>query len=98
MINKFKTLLGIELSDESLDDTLKLLLEMAEDEVKAYCGIDNISGLENTVLDIAVIKFNRRGSEGVASESFSGAAFAYIDDYPVHIKSVLRRHRKARLY
>lgn len=98
MINKLKQLLDIASSDNSRDELLELLLELSEGEVKSYCGIESIEGLENTVVEIAVIKFNRRGSEGVASESYSGASYAYIDDYPVHIRSALRRYRKARFY
>lgn len=96
MIQKIKTLLSIGNSEQ--DELLTLLLELTENEVRDYCGIDDLSGLESTIIQMAVIKYNRIGTEGLTAESYSGGSWTYTDSYPEHIMNTLRRHRKLRLY
>lgn len=43
---------------------------------------------------MALVKLNRYGAEGVASQGFSGVSESYLDGYPEEIRSVLRRYRK----
>lgn len=96
MIQKLKTLLSIDHTEQ--DDLLYLLLEMTEQEVRDYCNIDDLTGLESTILQMAVIKFNRIGTEGLTAESYSAGNWTYSDSYPEHIKRALNKHRKLRLY
>ena len=96
MFQKLKTLLSIDNTDQ--DSLLCLLLEMTEDEVRDYCGIDDLTGLENTILQMAVIKYNRIGTEGLTAESYSAGSWTYNESYPENIKRALNNHRKLRLY
>lgn len=98
MLEELKVFLGVSDNDRNTDDRLRLLLSFAEREVKEYCGISDITGLENAVIEIAAIKYSRSGSEGVASESYSGASYSYLEDYPPHIKRQLRRRKLARFF
>lgn len=99
MIEKLKILIGIQKDDQSYNELLTLLLFLAGEEIKSFCGIEEIpQELSSTQMEMALIKFNRRGSEGVSTESFGGAAYSYADSYGEHIKAALSRFRKARLY
>lgn len=100
MLEELKVFLGISESenDRNTESRLMLLLSFAEREVKEYCGISEINGLENIIVEIAAIKYNRGGSEGVASESYSGASYSYLEDYPPHIKRQLSRRKMARFF
>ena len=96
IIDNVKLLLDV--SDTSKDDLLALLISMVQDEVSAYCNIDDIpAALDSIIVQIVVIKYNRLGAEGVASQNFNGASESFIDLYPAPILSALNSYRKVRL-
>lgn len=91
-IEKMKKLTGE--SDEAL---LSLLLEDATAFVLSYTGRTKIvTGLEKAVRDLAVIAFNRIGTEGEASRSGGGESYNF-DNAPKHIYDTLDRYRLARI-
>lgn len=91
-MDNIKLLLGFTSTDK--DTLITLLISIAEDEVKAYCNIDSIpTALTNTIAQIVVIKYNRIGAEGIASQNFSGASESFKDEYPAHIIAALNRYR-----
>ena len=95
MINEIKILLGASASNYT-DDQIGLCLKMALAEVEAYCNRKLDYDLEIIAERIAVIKLNRLGTEGLASESYSGVSQTYID-YPEDIKAILNRKRKVKI-
>jgi hypothetical protein len=70
---------------------------MALAEVEDYCNREADTTLELIAQKIAVIKLNRINTEGLASQSYSGTAEAYIDGYPAEILTVLNRKRKLKV-
>jgi hypothetical protein len=66
---------------------------MALAEVEGYCGIEPDTELEMVAQQIAVIKLNRSGTEGLANQSYSGVSESYIDGYPAEIQKILNRKR-----
>lgn len=91
-IEKLKILTGE--SDEAL---LSLLLEDAKEFVLGYTGrMVMAPGLEKTVRDLAVVAYNRRGTEGESSRSGGGESYSF-DAAPRHIYDVLDRYRLARI-
>ena len=77
------------------DEYLSLLLEESTQEAKGYCRRDDIPDpLGSAIVNMALVKLNRYGAEGVASQGFSGVSESYLDGYPEEIRSVLRRYRK----
>ena len=79
-------------------------LKAARFEVEAYIGrsIKEIASIGNehiysAVLDIAVIKLYRTGTEAVASQSFSGVSESFLSGYPTHITAMLNRYRKIKV-
>ena len=91
-IEKLKKLTG-----ESDDILLSLLLEEATAFVLSYTGRTKIvTGLEKAVRDLAVIAFNRMGTEGEASRSGGGESYSF-DNAPKHIYGTLDRYRLVRI-
>ena len=89
MLETMKLLLGL---DASKDTLLSLLLSQAEDEAKDYTNNENIS--DNLIVQMAIYKYNRLGTEGLNSENYSGVSFNYLNDYPENIVKQLRRFKK----
>lgn len=96
MIEELKLLLGDSASNYS-DALLSLVLRHSLSEVEEYCGRDLDDALELVALRIAVIKLNRIGTEGLASQAFSGVSESYLNDYPADILAVLNRKRKIKV-
>lgn len=90
-LEKLKTLTGE--TDEAL---LNTLLEDASDFVLAYTNRTVLpDSLNKTVRDLAVIAFNRMGTEGETSRSESGESYSF-DNAPARIYRVMNRYRLAR--
>lgn len=92
MLEKIKLLLGLK--DESKDDLLTILIEIAIDEALAYTHNDCVDELDTSIIQMVVYKYNRIGTEGVNSEDYSGVSFDYATDYPESIMRGLRSKRK----
>lgn len=93
MLEQIKLLLGI--SDNSEDILINLLIEICEEEAFAYCNLPEYDErLDKIVLQMVIQSYNRLGTEGVASHSFSGVSESYIEGYSLNIKRALNRHRR----
>lgn len=92
LLDKVKLILGITSTNK--DDILLLLLEQATEEALNYTHREFTEGLENTIVQMAVVKYNRLGSEGLDSEGYSGVSFDYSSDYPDAIVRALKSKRK----
>ncbi len=79
------------------DDVILLnqLLEDAEAEILDYCNRDillpRMLGLQR---ELAVIYYNRLGSEGESSRSEGGVSISYSTDIPENIKRRLNSYRR----
>lgn len=91
-IEKLKILTG-----EKDGTLLQLLLEDAEQAVLSYCNRSRmIPQLQKPVVDLAVVAYNRMGTEGESSRSAAGESYSF-DGAPKHIYDVLDRYRLARV-
>lgn len=85
----------IKILTNKTDDTLvSLILDKAKREIEAITGQEYSSKFDNLAVDMAVIKINRLGTEGIASQGYSGASESFLEDYPPYIKNQLDRFRK----
>lgn len=96
MLEEIKILLG-EAADNFTDAQISLCYKLALAEVEEYCNREADLALQLAAERIAVIKLNRLGTEGLASQSFSGINENYIDGYPQEIVAVLNRKRKIKV-
>ena len=71
---------------------LTVLLEDAEQFVLSYTN----RTLDNTVRELALIAYNRLGTEGESSRSASGESYSF-DNAPKQIYDILNRYRLARV-
>nr|DAY83164.1 MAG TPA: Head Tail Connector Protein [Caudoviricetes sp.] len=91
-LEKLKVLTG-----ESDDKLLSLLLSDAEEYVLAYtCRTHLIPQMEKPVRDLALIAYNRLGTEGETGRSEGGGSYSF-DNAPKQIYDVLNRFRLARV-
>lgn len=95
MLEEIKLLLGEAAANYS-DAQISLAYKIALNEVEEYCKRDADIALELVAEQIAVIKLNRMGTEGLASQAYSGVSESFIDGYPDEIKAVLNRKRKVK--
>lgn len=96
MIEEIKILLG-ESASNYTDAQIGLAYRLALAEVEAYCRRDADAVLELAAEQIAVIKLNKSGAEGLASQSYSGVSESYIDGYPQEIQVILNSKRKIKV-
>lgn len=85
------------MTGESDGAVLSLLLADAKDFVLGYTGRKKLPAeLNKTVRDLAVIAYNRRGTEGESGRSEGGESYSF-DAAPKHVYDVLNRYRLARI-
>lgn len=96
MIEEIKLLLG-EAAANFSDAQISLAYKMALAEVEAYCRRDADSTLELMAEKIAVIKLSRTGTDGLASQSFSGVSENYLDGYPADVVAILNSKRRIKV-
>ena len=80
MLNDLKLLLGLDASDTDIDDKLKLILEMVTARLTLLLGgIEPPESMDHIILEVAVIRYNRIGSEGLSSHSVEGESLSFSD-------------------
>lgn len=78
-------------------DLLLVLYQDAIDQILAYTHRTKLpAALEKTARDIAVIAYNRMGTEGEASRSGAGESYNF-EELPASVYKVLDRFRLARV-
>lgn len=81
MLKDLKTMLGIAMDDISLDDKLLLIISMATARLKILLGgIEPPESMDHIILEVSIIRFNRIGSEGMASHSVEGESNTFNDN------------------
>ena len=72
-LENLKMLLGIDPEDSSQDKKLNWLLDSARARLNVLLGgLDPPPEMEHIVIEVAVIRFNRIGSEGMAINNVEG--------------------------
>ena len=81
MLENLKLFLGIEETDLTKDTLLKLIIANATARLKVLLGnIEPPLSLEHIILEVAIIRFNRIGSEGASSHSVDGESLSFAAD------------------
>ena len=80
MLNELKLLLGIAPSDTSLDEKLKLIISTATARLTLLLGgIEPPDSMNHIIREVAIIRFNRIGSEGMASHTVEGESLQFAE-------------------
>lgn len=80
MFETLKMLLGLE-NDESRDELLNKLIDLATARLKLLIGgIEPPEELEHIIVELAVARFNKIGSEGLSSHSVEGESLSFTEN------------------
>lgn len=80
MLENLKMLLGLE-NDESKDDLLSLIIKLVTARLTILLGgIEPPEELEHIIVEVAVARFNKIGSEGFSSHSVEGESMNFTND------------------
>ena len=81
--------------NELSDGKLQAIIDDVTLEVLADTNQSNLNAqLESAVISMSVITVNRIGTEGLASEGYSGVSTSYLDDVPPRVASILNTNRR----
>lgn len=90
-IDDFKLLLGKDISD----DLANLYTSKATIKFQNYCHrLDIPDNAQSSIVDYAIVLYNRNGSEGLTAESYSGVSNTYETGIPQVIKDEWTTFRK----
>lgn len=79
MLENLKLLLGR--TDNDKDALLELIISTAKARLKLLLGgIEPPESMNHIVLEVSTIRFNRIGSEGMASHTVEGESITFTDD------------------
>lgn len=96
MVDKLKTLLGI--TDSAQDNLLEILIDDAKSAVLGYtCRTALLPELEQYVIKLAVVYYNRMGVEGQTSHGEGGISRSFDSELPESVKTVLNRYIRLRV-
>lgn len=81
MLNEIKLLLGIDITDTAQDAKLNLLIDTATARLKILLGgIDPPESMAHIIREIAIVRFNKIGSEGLSSHSVEGESLSFNEN------------------
>lgn len=80
MLENLKSMLGFGKEDNDIDDKLNLIILIATSRLKLKLGgIEPPQDLNHIILEVAIKRFNRIGSEGLTSHSVEGESLSFDD-------------------
>ena len=81
LLNRIKVLLGTTNTTDN-EELLYEIIEITKSKILNYINESELpSELEFVLIELSIQRFNRIGSEGVASESVDGRITSYEDDF-----------------
>ncbi len=81
LLNRIKTLLQINDNDELIYE----IAEITKEKILNYINKKELpSELEFILVEMAISRFNKIGSEGFSSESTDGKSISYEDDFEMY--------------
>ena len=94
LLNRIKTLLRINDKDELIYE----IVEITKEKILNYINEKELpKELEFVLVELAIERFNKIGSEGIASESIDGKNVSYDDsfeNYKVYLDDYIFRNNK----
>lgn len=101
MLDNVKILVGIQEGDTGKDALLALYITKTTQQVLNYCNLTELAPeMEGIVEDLVVMRYNRRGSEGVQSEMIGDRSKQFYvmgEDIPESVKTQLNRFRRMKM-
>lgn len=80
LLNRVKVLLGISNNDN--EELLREIIEITKSKILSYVNEAELpKELEFVLVELSIQRYNRIGSEGIASESIDGKSVSYEADF-----------------
>lgn len=80
MLKDLKLMLGIAVDDTDRDAMLSLIISTTTARLKTLLGgIEPPESLHYIVREVSIIRFNKIGSEGIASHTVEGESLSFVD-------------------
>ncbi len=80
MLDDIKELLGIAADDTDCDKKLKIIVELTTARLKRLLGnVAPPEELNYIIIEVTIMRFNRIGSEGLASHSVDSESLTFND-------------------
>ena len=99
MVNRIAMFKALISPETAPDDLIQALLDRADAQI---CNITNRQevpeALTSCSVDMAIVMFNRRGTEGESQRTEGVLSRTFLDDYPTDIRDQLYAYRKVRVY
>ena len=93
-----KIKIQLNISDTGKDDLLTLLLEDAESQILEYCNrYEATDKMAPLIRELAVINYNKQGTEGISSSSEGALSVSFIAEMPEYLKARLNNYRLAKI-
>lgn len=81
MLEKILILLGLDSPTQAMTDKIETIMELTEQRLGFLLGQTVIpEELSYIVVEVTIARFNRIGSEGVASHTVQGESLSWTDD------------------
>ena len=81
LLNRIKVMLGTTNTTDN-EELLYEIIDITKSKILNYINESELpSELEFVLIELSIQRFNRIGSEGVASESVDGRTTSYEDDF-----------------
>ena len=80
LLNRVKVLLGISNNDN--EELLREIIEITKSKILSYVNEAELpKELEFVLVELSIQRYNKIGSEGIASESIDGKSVSYEADF-----------------
>lgn len=80
MLEEIKELLGIAADDTDCDKKLTIIVKLTTARLKLLLGnIEPPEEMNHIIIEVAIMRFNRIGSEGLASHSVDSESLTFND-------------------
>ena len=90
-VSRIKTLTGVYEQDELLTEIVNII----EEKILSYMQVKTIpNNLSWIVIEMAIARFNRIGSEGLTTESVDGKQNSYVEDELAQYKHYLNEYMR----
>ena len=81
MLSKLKIMLGIDIDDTTQDERLEYILDSTQARLKGLLGgVEPPPSMEHIIIEVAIIRFNKIGSEGIKSHTVEGESYSFAED------------------
>ena len=96
LLNRVETLLGVFDNSNLVNE----IIELTKEKILNYINEDELPReLEFILVELSIQRYNRIGSEGIASESVDGKSVSYEDDfenYKQDLKNYMNKKNNSR--